>query len=389
MVPGASALGLTPFQARVAGSIVALALTGAVAFVVVPAVIRRAAELVSRSVSDDVVADIGGPGAYHAVVRTTVRAIQLPLLGGAALGLLGLWGQTGLAVAGVDVAVAFVPTLVRATATVLLLSGAYLGTRLLDRRLVSYADESDAISEHQRGVAYRVTQVVVFIATALAALSLWNFDPGGLLLGAGFLGIVVGMAARQTLGSLIAGFVLMFSRPFEIGDWVVIGDHEGTVTDITIINTRIRNFDGETVVLPNDLASNQTVVNRSDQDRLRLRLPVGIDYGADVEHAEAVVEGVFEEIDAVLSAPAPQVIPTEFSDSAVTLELRFWIDRPSAHRKWQTRARVLRETKTALEDAGVTIPFPQRELSDRAEDGGSGLRESGRRQEVDAGDGAP
>ncbi len=88
------------------------------------------------------------------------------------------------------------------------------------------------------------------------------------------------MAARQTLGSLLAGFMLMFARPFEIGDWVEIEEKEGIVTDISIVNTRIQTFDGEYVMIPNDTVGGSTIVNRSRKGRLRLEVDVGIDYDA-------------------------------------------------------------------------------------------------------------
>ena len=178
------------------------------------------------------------------------------------------------------------------------------------------------------------------------------------------------MAARQTLGSLIAGFVLMFSRPFTIGDWVEIGGHEGIVTNITIMNTRMKNFDGESIIIPNDRVSNQAITNRSSQGHLRLRVDVGVDYGTDPEHAERVAVEAISEARPVSESPAPQVIPKAFGDSAIVLELRFWIDHPTPARKWRAVSEVIHAVKADFEAEGIKIPFPQRELSGRAETGG-------------------
>jgi small-conductance mechanosensitive channel len=201
-------------------------------------------------------------------------------------------------------------------------------------------------------------------------LTLWGVNLSGLLVGAGFLGIVVGMAARQTLGSLIAGFVLMFARPFTIGDWVEIGNHEGIVTNITIMNTRMKNFDGEAIILPNDRVSNEPITNRSTQGHLRLRVDVSVDYETDTEHAEQVSLDAIREATPVADAPPPQVVPKQFGDSAIVLELRFWIDRPTPARKWRAVSEVVTGVKRAFEAEGIKIPFPQRELSDRPTDAG-------------------
>ncbi|PSP49566.1 mechanosensitive ion channel protein, partial [Halobacteriales archaeon QH_1_68_42] len=210
----------------------------------------------------------------------------------------------------------------------------------------------------------------LFAVVGLGLLTVWGTELRGLLVGAGFLGIVVGLAARQTLGSMLAGFVLMFSRPFTIGDWVRVGDQDGIVTDITIFNTRLENFDGEFVVIPNDKVSNQAIINRSQKGLLRLRVDVGIDYADDPDHAKQVALEAISDLPEVVNAPPPQVFPKSFGDSAVVMEMRFWIDHPTPPRKWKAVSAVVTSVKEAFEAEGIKIPFPQQELSGRAETGG-------------------
>jgi small-conductance mechanosensitive channel len=162
----------------------------------------------------------------------------------------------------------------------------------------------------------------------------------------------------------------MFSRPFTIGDWVEIGDEEGIVTEITIFDTRLENFDGETIVLPNDSVSNEPIVNRSERGHYRIRLDVGVDYETDPDHAIEVAQEAIADQKPVADAPPPRIIPKSFGDSAVVLEMRFWIDRPTPPRKWRAIDAVVRAVKEAFEAEDIKIPFPQRELSGRAETGG-------------------
>ncbi|MFC6726480.1 mechanosensitive ion channel family protein, partial [Halobium palmae] len=258
--------------------------------------------------------------------------------------------------------VGVLPLLGRLVVTAGLLVGVVVGTDVLEAQLSTYAERSDRFNEHQQGIAFRVLQLVLLIAVGMGVLTVWSFDVGGLLVGAGFLGIVVGMAARQTLGSLIAGFVLMFSQPFKLGDWVVVGGHEGVVTDVTIVNTRLWSFDGETVVLPNDVVSKSTIENRTERGRLRLSVPVGVDYDTDLDRADEVITAAIDEVDGVLDVPKPQVVPQSFDDSAITLEVRVWIDNPSGRKRWRTRAAVIRALKRAFDREGIDVPFPQRVL---------------------------
>jgi small-conductance mechanosensitive channel len=368
--------GLVSTDARIAASVLLVVLAGVFGLLVTPWLVARTAGVLGRRVLDrEVVPEADEGGDWQIPVRAATRTLQAGLFLSAGLGLLVTWGFVGTATTIVETLGRLLPTAVRLAITVALVVGAFEGTDLLERRLESYAAGSQRINQHQERVVFRVMQVVLLAAVGLTTLSIWNLDPEGLLVGAGFLGIVFGMAARQTLGSFIAGFVIMFSRPFRLGDWVVIDDREGIVTDITIMNTRIKTFDDEEVVFPNDRVANATVTNRTRRGRLRLSVEVGVDYDADLERAESVAQDAIESVDAVRRVPKPQVVPTGFGDSAVLLELRFWIDNPSARRRWQTRAGVIRAVKAALEQAGIKIPFPQRELAGRAETGG--LRLSG------------
>lgn len=264
---------------------------------------------------------------------------------------------------GVDEAVLLVVTL-------LVVFGSYSMTVLAKRIVDAFAAGRDAISRHQQEIAYHVLQVSVYVFAGLLVLSIWGINLGNLLLGAGVLGIVLGLAARQTLGAVLAGFVLLFSRPFDIGDWVQINDREGYVVDVTIFNTEIRTFEDEHVVIPNDIVTGSSIVNRSRRGRLRIDVEAGIDYDADPNEAADVALDAMRSIDALAETPEPTVVLTEFGSSAIVLECRFYITNPTADKRWQAQTDVISAVAAAFEDAGIKIPFPQRELAGREEAGG-------------------
>ncbi|WP_435128867.1 mechanosensitive ion channel family protein [Halobaculum sp. D14] len=259
---------------------------------------------------------------------------------------------------------------VRAVFTVTILAGAYSVTRLTRRVIHRVGTERGGISEHQQEIAHHVVQVSVYVFALLVVLGMWGVNIGGLLVGAGFAGIVLGLAARQTLGAVLAGFVVLFSRPFELGDWVEIGDQEGIVTDITIVNTQLRTFDDEYAMIPNDIVTSEEIINRSRQGRLRVNVDVGVDYTTDLETAMELAEEAMTGHDLLLDKPDPHVVLAEFGDSAVVLRLRFYISNPSARKMWKARTKVIAAVKERFDEAGVKIPFPQRELSGRAQTGG-------------------
>ena len=299
-----------------------------------------------------------------------LSAVSVLVTTGGGLLVIGVWGLTEPLFTAFE-AYQFGPgTVVNVVLGVIILAVAYGATDLVARVTRELTENRRAISEHQREILYRLSQVSLYVVAGSIVLGLWGVNLGGLLVGAGFLGIVVGLAARQTLGALLAGFVLMFSRPFEIGDWVEIGDHEGIVTDITIVTTRMQTFAGEYVMIPNDVVSAESVVNRSRKGRLRVEVDVDIDYEADPTHAAEVARDAVSGLDAVLRVPTPQVVAKRFADSSIVLGVRVWIDNPSARRKWRTRTAVVSAVKEAFDREGVKIPFPQRELTGREETGG-------------------
>lgn len=296
----------------------------------------------------------------------TILGIGLTMIAGMA-GVVGVW-RAGDQVAESLQVLDLDPLLV--SLSVFVMFAAYGTTRLTRRFFRGFATGTSAFSDHQREVVHHVVQVIVYIFAVLVILSLWQVNVGNLLLGAGVLGIVLGLAARQTLGAVLAGFVVLFSRPFEVGDWVVIEDHEGTVRDITIVNTRIQTFDGETVMVPNDIVTGTQVVNRSREGRLRVNVDVGVDYEADIPTAVDAGEDAMESVDLARDSPSPKAVVAEFDDSSVILRLRFWIDDPDPRRYWRARTAVAQAVTDAFADAGIKIPFPQRELSNRSDRGG-------------------
>jgi small-conductance mechanosensitive channel len=334
----------------VSALIVAAVLTGIVG-------VRRLGQRVEQRLPN-YVADVVLTGVVGGLLLVAV--VSVLVLWGVATEVAEAWDQIG---GTVGKGFKFVLALV-------VVASAYIANGFAKRAIDRFAEGHETITEHQSEIVYRVSQLTVWIGTIAVILGMWEVDLSGLLVGAGFLGIVVGMAARQTLGALLAGFVLMFSRPFEIGDWVEIDDEEGIVTDISIVNTRIQTFAGEYVMIPNDIVSGRKIVNKSRKGRLRIEVEVGVDYEADVERAADVAKEAMKGLDEILSVPTPQVVLKEFGDSAVVLSLRFWIDKPSARRQWRARTAVIESVKAAFDSEGIKIPFPQRELTGREESGG-------------------
>jgi len=372
-----SNLSTVEWRLAVSTGVVVLALL--LSAVIVPFVVRQLRRIVRRRLLGGWLADTVDVVEEYLPMTTgqfAVQAVQFAVVVLEMFALLIIWDLLTPVESLIEASGLSTEFVVRLALTGVLAGVIYVVADQYKRTIARIGNRTSWMTDHQQEIVVRLGQIVILLFGALLALGLWGINLQGLLVGAGFLGIVVGLAARQTLGSLIAGFVLMFSRPFTIGDWVEIGGKEGVVSDITIINTRLENFDGEVVVIPNDKVSNEAIVNRSKRGVLRLKVDVGIDYDSDPERAKAVALEAIKEVDSVADGPPPQIVPKAFGDSAVVLEVRFWIDHPTPPRKWNAVSGVVTGVKEAFEREGIKIPFPQRELSGRAETGGCQVTET-------------
>lgn len=298
----------------------------------------------------------------RAFARIIVRISQSIVGSIAVTTLIVIWGQGAHLWSAIDTVSVTIPFLTRIGSTILLSLTAYFGTVTVGSWVESAPTHARTFNAHDKEIIKRVLQISVLLVAILVILSIWHIDISGLLFGAGIIGVVLGFAAQETLGSIIAGLVLMLSRPFEIGDWIVVGDDRGVVTGITIVHTRIRGPNGEHIIIPNEVIAQQTIRNRSAEKRIRFSVAVGVDYTADIDAACEIAQQSVENIEMVAEAPFPSVLVEELNDSEVTLRIRFWVNRPNAEKLWRVEDKVLSEVKAALDENGINIPYPHQRI---------------------------
>lgn len=212
---------------------------------------------------------------------------------------------------------------------------------------------------------------ITVVSLAIYALLLvWNINPTAWLASAGVIGIAVGFAARDTLANLFAGFFIIADAPYKLGDYVVLDNGErGEVTKVGIRSTRILTRDDVEIIVPNAEMANTKIINESGGRWLkyRIRIKVGVAYGSDVDQVVDLLERVAREHGTVCHDPEPRVRMRGFGDSSLDFELLCWIDHPAQ------RGLVMHELYMTLYKelgaAGITIPFPQRDVWMRSVDG--------------------
>jgi small conductance mechanosensitive channel len=192
------------------------------------------------------------------------------------------------------------------------------------------------------------------------AASQVGINVGAALAGIGVVGIAVGFAAQETIANMIAGFLIFWDRPFKVGDFITTQDKYGDVREITMRTTRIRTMENTYVVIPNKQIIGDMLVNHTLYGAVRVNVPVGIAYKERIAEARDVLLPAARSVAGVLETPAPQVVVIELGGSSVNLEVRVWTDDPAHERRLLFE--VLEASKTALDSAGIQIPFPHLQL---------------------------
>lgn len=184
-----------------------------------------------------------------------------------------------------------------------------------------------------------------------------TFNPGDLIAGLGITSVVIGFAFKDVLQNFFAGILILWRRPFIVGDEIKVGNYEGTVEEITTRSTRVRTYDGERAVLPNSDVYTSAVLVRTAYSNRRVRLSVGIGYQNSIERARSVIREVLKKTEGVLPQPAPSVFVAELASSSVKLNVFFWTNSRQASVLSVTDS-AMTGIKLALDEAGIDIPYP-------------------------------
>ena len=206
------------------------------------------------------------------------------------------------------------------------------------------------------------TQYAVVLIGLIVILRVIGIDLTTLAVFAGAVGVGLGLGLKDLANNFISGLFLLIERPLRSGDIVKIGAHEGEVSSIGMRSLSLRTFDNQMVIIPNSAVTGEAFTNWTHQDRvLRTMLVIGVSYDSDPHAAKAIIERTMGEHEAVLKEPEPSVILWEFADSAVSFRVYFFVDI-GQNSGLKTRDQILFTIWDRFKDAGISIPYPQRDL---------------------------
>ncbi|AZA62271.1 mechanosensitive ion channel family protein [Chryseobacterium indoltheticum] len=176
----------------------------------------------------------------------------------------------------------------------------------------------------------------------------------------GAAGLAIGLALQGSLANFAGGILILMLKPFKVGDYIEVKSGEsGTVHEIDIFHTRLITPQNQMVIIPNGDVSNNSITNYTHLGTRRTWFNIGVSYNANLNEAKKILLDVIKNNQYAFESPAPQVVVTELGDSAINLSIRA---TTSLDNFWTMNEELIINCKRALDNAGIEIPFPQRDL---------------------------
>jgi len=204
-----------------------------------------------------------------------------------------------------------------------------------------------------------LANIAVTVIAIIAALDQLGISPTSLLAVVGAASLAVGLALKDSLANFAAGVMIVLFRPFTKGDYVDAGGESGTVNEVYLNSTKMLTPDNKMILVPNSLIWNGSITNYSAKDTRRVDLVIGVGYDDDLKKTHDVIMGVLQDHDKILKDPAPAVFVSNLGDSSVDFNVRPWVATADY---WGVYSDVLHRSKVALDEAGISIPYPQSDV---------------------------
>ena len=205
----------------------------------------------------------------------------------------------------------------------------------------------------------KMTRYLILIAAVLGCLGVFGIQTASFAAVLAAAGFAIGLAFQGTLGNFSAGVMLLVFRPFKVGDFVEVNGETGTCEHIDLFTCEFRTLDNKKLIVPNGAVFGSTITNYTGYEIRRADVNVGAEYSADLDKTREVLEKAAANVPGMIKDPAPQVFLASLGDSSVDWQLRIWCKTADY---WNVYQATVRAAKVALDEAGIGIPFPQRDV---------------------------
>jgi small conductance mechanosensitive channel len=232
-------------------------------------------------------------------------------------------------------------------------------SRLARKLTMKVVDQMQNSSDLLRNFCVNfATRFTLFIGVVVA-LTMLGIDVGPFLAVIGAAGFIIGFALQGTLNNFAAGIMILIYRPFDVGEVVEVAGVTGKVETMSMSATTIKTPQNQSIIIPNGKIWGDIILNVTGSETRRVDLVFGIGYEDDISKAQAILEEIVDAHELVLEEPAPSIRMTELAESSVNFAVRPW-SKTSDY--WDVYCDLTRAVKDRFDAAGISIPFPQRDI---------------------------
>lgn len=256
---------------------------------------------------------------------------------------------------GIELVMAYAPKLV--LAIIVLLVGLWLIKGFA--KVVDKGMESRKVEATLRHFLRNMVSIIFKILLLISVASLVGIETTSFVAVVGAAGLAIGLALQGSLANFAGGVLILFFRPFKVGDFIQTNGYSGTVKEIQIFNTIMTTPDNKRVIIPNGKVSNDSLINFSSEPTRRVDFVFGVSYGANIDQVKATLKELLDADTRIHKDPAPMVVLSELADSSVNFTVRAWVD---AANYWPVFFDTMETVKKTFDTKGIEIPFPQRDV---------------------------
>ncbi|CAN5266285.1 mechanosensitive ion channel family protein [soil metagenome] len=207
--------------------------------------------------------------------------------------------------------------------------------------------------------AISLISVGLRILLIILVITQLGFETTSLVAVIGAAGLAIGLALQGSLSNFAGGVLILILKPFKVGDWIEAKGVSGNVKETSLFYTKVLTFGNQLAIIPNGQLTNDNIINFTVEGKRRAAITIGISYSSNTKLAKDILLNLLKEQEKILAEPEAMVVVTELADSSVNLSVRFWaLNEDFWNCSWYT----IEEGKSRLEAAGISIPFPQRDV---------------------------
>lgn len=251
-----------------------------------------------------------------------------------------------------DSIVHFLPTI--AFAVVVLIVGVLLSKLCL--KMMSKGLAKSKIDKTAHSFLKSLVRVVLYTVVLVIVLSILKVPTSSIVAIIGASGLAIGLALQSSISNLAGGFIILFSKPFKVGDYIMAGSVEGNVQAISILYTRLLTLDNKAIYIPNGQVSNMTLINFTDEEIRRLDVRYSIAYENDFRQAEKIISDIVSKNNKSILTPEPIIRLAEHGASSLDIDCKVWV---KAKDYWNLKYDLNEDVKTAFDENGISIPYNQ------------------------------